>query len=787
LSAHSPNENVEKPIADPLLSQEDATDGSARAYATPNSSPARESEFTIPNLSGTLEPAPETLGPWRLIALIGRGGMGEVWRAERCDGAFAMSAAIKLLRSDRAKVADRFKLERQLLAGLDHPRIARLIDGGVAPPTRFSTVGLPYLVTEFIDGEQLEIWCENRGADLAQGLTLMLQVCDAVSYAHSQMIVHRDLKPSNILVDALGFAHLLDFGIAKLLDPELDDERTDESPHTPEFAAPEQVQNLAISVRTDVYALGLILYALLTGNRPQRRLPNLAEQLENIISRVPPLASTAQTPAIAKRIPAQLLSGDLDAIIAKAIAKAPVDRYASVADLAADLRRFIAGNPVNARAVSWLERALRFTSRNQLRLLMTTSALAITLAVAAFALWQYAEFSARQAFAHQRSLEVRAVNRFISALVRDLRVQNEAPALLEQARVYANTELADFPDIDAALSFEISNAYRNLNKPIERLATLTELMQRVGTAKSPSAIRATRCALALANAENGNLAAARALLQSAEIGENEQPFAAIECGLSGGRALRRLGEPERAITLLQAGLAKLAKANEPELAIAFSSAIGGSLLDAARFQAAESVLVALVRQFDLQNRTENSLYPSALLNLGIAKLNLGQLAQARELVQRSIDLQQLRGEQWQNLKHQCVMARVLRLQGEPMQATAMFAEIMASARFAELPLTSQLECWRDFAELAIEKGELSALAQAVREHRKGSAIFSPESAIAQFQILLEAELLRMRGELNRADLLFAQLASLPSSREHSSFDPIRARAKAMLSESVRTH
>jgi eukaryotic-like serine/threonine-protein kinase len=467
LSATAPDENAPEPNKEPIrepasfpLNLEDSTDGSARMDVTPFQTPVQENEFTVPNVSGTLEPAPETLGPWRLMQLLGRGGMGEVWRAERCDGAFAMSAAIKLLRSDRANVANRFKRERQLLAELDHPRIARLIDGGVTPPTRLNPSGLPYLVTEYIDGEQLEVWCEKHSANLKQCLILMLQICDAVSYAHSELVVHRDLKPGNILVDEHGFAHLLDFGIAKLLDPEHDDERTDESPHTPEFAAPEQVQNLAITVRTDVYALGLILYALLTGQRPQKRLPNMAEQLENIISRVPPRASTAQSPALALRIPSELVRGDLDAIIAKAIAKLPQDRYASAADMASDLRRYSAGTPISARTASWRERTARFVSRNSVKLALGSLCLALVLSAAAFVLWQTAQKSIQQALAQQRTLESKAINRFIGKLISDLRVQGESSALLEQARIYAKTELADFPDLDAALNFEISNAYR---------------------------------------------------------------------------------------------------------------------------------------------------------------------------------------------------------------------------------------------------------------------------------------------------------------------------------------
>jgi eukaryotic-like serine/threonine-protein kinase len=328
------------------------------------------SEFTLPHSYSALEPVPELLGAWRIKSLIGRGGMGEVWLASRCDGAFEMDAAVKLLRSDRSTVADRLKRERQLLAVLDHPRIARLIDGGVSPPTPSSPNGLPYLVTEFIAGEPLESWCERTQASLTARLELMLQICDAVSYAHSELVVHRDLKPSNVLVNADGFVHLLDFGIAKLIDLESDDERTDESPHTPEFAAPEQVQNLAITVRTDVYALGLILYLLLTGVRPQKRLPNLAEQLQSIIETTPPAPSTNQLARFQRLIPAALIAGDLDAVVLKAIAKSPDARYASVAEFAQDIRRFMADLPVDARTSRGLDR-LRTNLRRYRRTIST--------------------------------------------------------------------------------------------------------------------------------------------------------------------------------------------------------------------------------------------------------------------------------------------------------------------------------------------------------------------------------------------------------------------------------
>ena len=199
----------------------------------------------VDTLTGTpltplFQSVPDQLGPWKICEFIGRGGMGEVWRAERSDGLFEMDVAVKILRSDRADVLDRFKREREVLARLDHQNIARLIDAGITPE------GLPYLVADFIQGVPLDRWCAVKQPKLRERLQLFLQVCDAVAYAHSELIVHRDLKPGNILIDADDNAQLLDFGIAKLVSSDAQEDVTDESPHTPEYAAPEQVQGGAI-------------------------------------------------------------------------------------------------------------------------------------------------------------------------------------------------------------------------------------------------------------------------------------------------------------------------------------------------------------------------------------------------------------------------------------------------------------------------------------------------------------------------------------------------------------
>ena len=207
------------------------------------------------------------LGPFRLVREIGRGGMGAVWLAERVEGGFEQQVAIKLIRSgwDGLDAARRFHAERQILATLQHPNIAHLVDGGV------SGDGKPWLALEYIDGEELRAWCDRRALGVESRLRLMITVCAAVSHAHQHLVVHRDLKPSNILVGRDRVVKLLDFGIAKLIDAPGTDESTATRVFTPEYAAPEQVQGGPVTTAVDVYALGLLLHELLTGRRLQGR------------------------------------------------------------------------------------------------------------------------------------------------------------------------------------------------------------------------------------------------------------------------------------------------------------------------------------------------------------------------------------------------------------------------------------------------------------------------------------------------------------------------------------
>jgi serine/threonine-protein kinase len=366
---------------------------------------------TAPALEGCI------VGPFRLVREIGRGGMGAVWLAERADGAFRQRVAVKLIRGgwDGDEVLARFRAERQILAGLQHPNIAHLIDGGVAAD------GKPWLALEYIDGEDLRAWCDSRRLDLGARLQLFLTVCDAVAHAHQRLVVHRDLKPPNILVGRDGVVKLLDFGIAKLLDA-ADNGISVTRVFTPEYAAPEQIRGELPTTSVDIHALGLLLYELLCGRRPfETEHPTPAAYERAVLDQQPTRPSIAFTSdggeaatiaASRDLAPARLrreLRGDLDAIVLKALRKEPGQRYASVPAFADDVRRHLARQPVLARRGSWRYRSARFLRRHAVAATLAGIAVLALCAGMGTALWQahaarVQRDSARAALTFMRSL-----------------------------------------------------------------------------------------------------------------------------------------------------------------------------------------------------------------------------------------------------------------------------------------------------------------------------------------------------------------------------------------------
>ncbi len=320
-------------------------------------------------------------GAYRVVEEIARGGMGDVYKARRDDQEFEKEVAIKVIRGDLAssRIAGRFRGERQILANLDHPNIARLVDGGQGEH------GEPYIVMEFVSGFPIDAYCQMKTLGLAERLRLFIDVCNAVHYAHQRLVVHRDLKPSNVLVNDEGQVKLLDFGIAKLLDPERKEDGeaganpTIANAMTPAYASPEQVKGEAITTASDVYALGVLLYRLLTGESPYRA--NTAKPLElakEIVETDPQRPSTrlrlrpreggdASTtlPALDTARLTRSLRGDLDNIVLMALRKEPSRRYASAEQFADDITRYLRDQPVRASADGWAYRTRKFLSRNR--------------------------------------------------------------------------------------------------------------------------------------------------------------------------------------------------------------------------------------------------------------------------------------------------------------------------------------------------------------------------------------------------------------------------------------
>jgi serine/threonine protein kinase len=300
------------------------------------------------------------IGPFRLTHRLGTGGMGEVWLAERVEGQFTQTVALKLMLPGSNTSYSRFLAERQILARLEHPGIARLYDGGVTDE------GWPWMAMEYVRGHDLIRWCQTHNASLQQRLTLLLQVCDAVAYAHAHLVVHRDIKPTNIFVTDEGGVKLLDFGIAKLLS---DDVTPGEATRTvqlsPNYAAPEQLEGGAITTATDVFALGVTLYKLLTNRLPwSDDATPLGGAFQRLLNENAPTASHV----IDGPVPAKALRGDLDAIIGKALRKAPAARYPDARALGDDLRRYLNNEPVRARSGARSYVIRRFVRRHWLPL-----------------------------------------------------------------------------------------------------------------------------------------------------------------------------------------------------------------------------------------------------------------------------------------------------------------------------------------------------------------------------------------------------------------------------------
>ena len=399
----------------------------------------------------------EHIGPYRVIDVLGQGGMGTVYRALRANDEFTLQVAVKVIKRgmDSESVVRRFRRERQILAKLAHPNIARLLDGGVTDD------GLPYLVMEFIDGQPLDAYIRNRALPIRERVRLFRDVCAAVRYAHRNLIIHGDIKPSNVLVTAEGVPKLLDFGVARLVDPEAGDITITAGarPMTPAYASPEQLHGEPVSTLSDLYSLGAVLYELLAGQRPYKFESGAPGVVLRVLETNEP-----QKPSAACGL--RELAGDLDNIAIKALEKAPERRYESVEQLSEDLRRYLAGLPVSARPDTFLYRFSKFAGRNRLAFaalaLLGVSMLAGVVATT----WQYTVARAEHERAERRFRDVRKLaNTFIYDLDNSLATlpggTEVRRKLVENSLRYLDS-LASESAGDVTLQRELASAYERM-------------------------------------------------------------------------------------------------------------------------------------------------------------------------------------------------------------------------------------------------------------------------------------------------------------------------------------
>ncbi len=419
---------------------------------------------------------------------IGRGGMGVVWRAHRADGAVKRTVALKCPRADilSPELVQRFLLERDILAQLEHPNIARLYDAGLTES------GRPYIALEYVEGVPIDEYCARHRLSITERIALAQQVLGAVQYAHTRLVIHRDLKPSNILVTADGQVRLLDFGVAKLLPTHVLSDRAMTQfggrAMTPDYAAPEHITGADITTATDVYSLGVVLYELLTSKRPYRLQRGSVGEIEEAIVAADPIRpdrvalapADIETRSTSEAKLRRTLGGDLGTILLKALKKNPSERYATVDSLAQDLARLQRQQPVLAQPDTYMYRTRKFLARNRLGVAAGTAViLAISVAAAGFA-WEARRATLQRDRALTMASRSDAVSQFLEDLVTDAG-QSEAPTnvgdLLNRSEQLANLEFKDYPEQRAAVLGMLANYYSNTSNPGKALSLEEEALR----------------------------------------------------------------------------------------------------------------------------------------------------------------------------------------------------------------------------------------------------------------------------------------------------------------------
>jgi serine/threonine protein kinase len=670
------------------------------------------------------------VGQYQLIRELGIGGMGAVYLAERADDQFRKQVAIKVVRGGLAteETRRRFRHERQILAGIDHSNIAKLLDGGTTEE------GLPYLVMDYVEGVSINAYCDAHKLSTTERLRLFREVCSAVHYAHQRLVIHRDIKPANILVTNDGTPKLLDFGIAKLLDPELSETaahtRTEVRLMTPEYASPEQIRGEQITTATDVYSLGVLLYEMLTGHRPYRIRSRSPAEIARVICDQKPekpsgsiadfrIRNAESTNNPKSEFPdPKLLRGDLDNIVIKAIQKEPQRRYSSVEQFSEDIRRHLDGLPVIARADTFAYRSGKFIRRHRYGVSAAALVVLIFLAGVGGIVWQARVAARERDQARIEKAKAERVNSFLQEMLSSadpLKKGSNVKAadLLADAARRAQLDLVNQPEMQAEVLRTIGNTYSGLGLISEGEPLLLQSLEIHRQRFGPDHRETAKTLYDLAQ-----LLRAKGDFDQAEAGFRE--------ALAIQRKLAPQGDIETATTLLYLGVA---------------------LFQHGKTDESEKLVRESLEMAQQKAGPEHANVGIALNQLGLSKEYRGDLAGAEQLYRQAIDtLRRLGGQRAIESLVLMNLATNLSSQKKYQAADAIFQEAIALSRvlFGENHAAVAI-IMTHHARMYLLKREYGRaeeiMRSAVEIQRKSLPAGHPESA----QILVTLGIVLVRG------------------------------------------
>ena len=782
-------------------------------------------------LAGSAQPPPahpaagQPMGPWTIEAPLGEGGMASVWLARRSDGRHDGQAAIKLMhgRLHGTQASQRFEREGRILARLQHPHIARLLDAGVASDGRNGDNGQPYLVLELVRGEPIDRWCDERRLGVEARLRLFVDVVQAVAAAHAQLVVHRDLKPGNVMVDGQGQVKLLDFGIARLLDegegegkdratvPAASITRTGQRAFTPAWAAPEQVRGEPVSTATDVWALGVLLCQLVTGRHPSglpwtseltawmqaaalpkiQRPSQLARTGEGAVALA--AARGLQPPALARR-----LQGELDQIVRRALAEEPGRRYGSAQALADDVQRHLRNEPVSAVADTVGYRATKFVRRNRLMVGAASTTVLALLAGVVGTTWQALEARAQRDAAQSARAEAvvqaqRAVREQLQAVKQLDRAEamNELMAyalgpvsdkplsvvdVLQRGEVMVDKQFHDTPDLQIFLKVQLAQGW-SAGKELDRMASLLHSARALALSSGDiAALTSIDCKLSRIDTDSGNFDLARAKVDQALAALHGDQAEVLEakagCLKRRAQTNQEQGQNTQALADIDAALALTQSPRRGQVSTrldlqATRATVLGALGQLGPAVDAYEALLGEVKRRGVLDATAHS---STFNNFYIVLVRAGQIAKALEAIEQSMLMGKgpgaTRGATWTERGNH---AYALTLLGRAAEALPALEEGIADARRLGEPRAIGYRAFQ-YAEALCGLGRWSECQEHLELSTKhlGGILVSTHPALGRLAVanarlaLVQGSNSRARAELGKALAIF-DASKLPES------------------------